>query len=49
MTFPPINGLNRRCSEPRDSVTSVPLVFAIVVLGFMDSFTGLAVADPVSR
>jgi hypothetical protein len=41
--------LTSRCSEPRDSVTSMPFVFAIHFSCFMDSCTGLAVADLVSR
>lgn len=39
----------RRCNEPRDSATSVPFVLAIHTSYFMESFTGLAVADLESR
>jgi len=41
--------LTRRCSEPRDSVTSVAFVFAILASDFMESFTSLVVVDLMSR
>ena len=40
---------NRRCSEPRYSVTSMSFVLAIHTSCFMESFTGLAVPDLESR
>jgi hypothetical protein len=44
-----VAGLTRRCSEPRDSVTSVSFVFAIHTYCLMNSFAGLAVAALESR
>jgi hypothetical protein len=41
--------LTKPCSKPRDTMTSVPSAFAIHTSCFMDSFTGVAVADLLYR